>query len=125
MLEQQTIQGNVANPALTDRDKSQIIEQHFAITERLKRRAKAVRIVAGQDPFEEPGFTPKPRTPKVQRIAPTWLVALTQHRFTAMDFAATFGSALMYDHWLVGGVIVLVGIGAKHVLIRHLQGYHA
>lgn len=106
-----------------DIDKARAIEAQFAITERLKRRQKATPVIAGQDPFEEPGHIARPRTKPKQRIAPTWLVSLTNKRYNAMDFVPTFGSALMYDHWLVGGVIVLVGVGAKFALQKHLQGY--
>jgi len=108
---------------LDDIERARAIEAQFAITERLKRRVKTTPVIAGQDPFEEPGHVPVPRAKPNQRIPSSLLVYLTRERYTPVDFVPTFGSAIMYDHWIIGGVIVLLGVAAKWGCRRKLESY--
>jgi len=106
-------------------EQARAIEAQFAIGMRLERRRKQ-NVGREPDPFEEPGHVPAAAAPADTReyaIPSRLLLFCAKERYTVVDFIPTFGGALMYEHWIIGGSIVAFGALAKWRTRKQIARY--
>lgn len=124
--------GERANDGNVDPEQARAIEQQFSIESRLRRRLaqeaeRAAKKLTGC-PFEEPGHWPappvaEPANDREYAIPSKLLLFCAKERYTVVDFIPTFGGALMYEHWIIGGCIVAFGVVANWATRKQIARY--
>lgn len=132
MQEHKIHYGDMATDGIVDIETARAIEAKFAITSRLERRQRQAAEREAKSlpgcPFEEPGHVPAPPVaePADEReyaIPSKLLLFCAKERYTVVDFIPTFGGALMYEHWIIGGCIVVFGVVANWATRKQIARY--